>query len=110
MFCAARGGPGGRLPTRGEALLAGGEPRTAVPGGGCVALRPQRPNQERVLGALEELGWPPRIDNPLPLKKGKRQRKRLCDTLRHLSAAQRAIRFRISADGRAVLWAPDGGG
>jgi hypothetical protein len=110
MFCAApaaarAGGPGGERPCwraadrelrfRGEVVLRFG--RSA-------------PNQERVLGALEELGWPPQIDNPLPLKKGKRQRKRLCDTLRHLSAAQRAIHFRVSVDGRAVLWAADGGG
>jgi hypothetical protein len=66
------------------------------------------PNQECVLDALEELGWPPQIDDPLPHKKGKRARKRLGDTLRSLSAAQRAIHFRVSADGRAVLWAAKG--
>jgi hypothetical protein len=75
---------------------------------GEVVLRFRRgaSNQERLLEAFEEQGWPPHIDDPLPHTKGKGRRKRLCDTLRHLSAAQRAIRFRVNADGRAVLWAP----
>jgi hypothetical protein len=79
---------------------------------GEVVLRFRRGarNQEQLLEAFEEQGWPPHIDDPLPPKKGKGRRKRLCDTLRHLSAAQRAIRFRVSADGRSALWAPCGDG
>jgi hypothetical protein len=68
------------------------------------------PNQECVLDALEELSWPPRLDDPLPHKAAKGRRKRLGDTLRSLSAAQGAIHFRVSADGRGVLWSANGGG
>jgi hypothetical protein len=67
-------------------------------------------NQERVLEAFEEQGWPPRIDDPLP-REGVDPMERLRDTVRYLTAGLGAapLQFRTDAEGRAVLWLARGG-
>ena len=77
---------------------------------GCVVKRFRLPagNQEAVLSAFEEEGWPPSIDDPLPFVPKLSAKERLHVTIRHLNANQqnRLIRFRGNGTGEAVLWEP----
>ena len=77
---------------------------------GCVVKRFRLPagNQEAVLSAYEEEGWPPSIDDPLPHVPGQRPKERLHVTIRHLNARQenRVLRFRGNGTGEGVLWEP----
>jgi hypothetical protein len=68
-------------------------------------------NQERVLEAFEEQGWPARIDDPLPPASGVDPVERLRDTVRHLNArlGGAPLYFRPDAEGRAVFWSAGGG-
>ena len=67
-------------------------------------------NQEAVLSAFEEEGWPWSVYDPLPYLLGQRERikERLRVTIRHLNAnhRNRLIRFRGNGTGEAVLWEP----
>lgn len=65
-------------------------------------------NQEAVLLAFEEAGWPPSIDDPLPFLPEQRAKERLHATIRCLNANQqnRVLRFRGDGTGEAVLWQP----
>jgi hypothetical protein len=64
------------------------------------------PNQELVLAAFEEEGWPRRIDDPLRPAVGVDPKQRLRDTIRTLNAKQenRLIRFRAAGTGEHVIW------
>jgi hypothetical protein len=68
-------------------------------------------NQERVLEAFEEQGWPARIDDPLPPEGGVDPVERLRDTVRHLAArlGGAPLRLRQDAEGKAVFWSAVGG-
>jgi hypothetical protein len=63
-------------------------------------------NQELILTSLEELGWPPHIDDPLPKLAGVDQKKRLIDTLYRLNANQKTplLRFEGDGTGRGLMW------
>ncbi len=63
-------------------------------------------NQEKVLCAFEEEGWPERIDDPLPLVPGQDPKRRLGDTIKCLNRNQRrrVIRFRGDGTGEGVIW------
>jgi hypothetical protein len=63
-------------------------------------------NQELVLAAFEEEGWPPHIDDPLPSRLDHDAKQRLHDTIRRLNQHQinRLIHFRGDGRGCGVLW------
>jgi hypothetical protein len=64
------------------------------------------PNQEMILMALEEEGWPPRIDDPLPASKEVHAKQRLHDTIKSLNRKQksRLLRFMGDGTGQGVRW------
>ncbi len=64
------------------------------------------PNQETILAAFEEEGWPPRIDDPLPPHADQDSKRRLHDTITTLNRHQRhpAIRFLGDGSGQGVRW------
>ncbi len=65
-------------------------------------------NQETVLMAFEEDGWPPRIDDPLPPVAHVDPRRRLHDTIKALNRKQKQtlIRFRGDGSGEGIRWEP----
>ncbi|MFV1963866.1 MAG: hypothetical protein ACC628_00475 [Pirellulaceae bacterium] len=64
------------------------------------------PNQETILAAFEEEGWPPRVDDPLPVHPELDPRRRLHDTIKSLNRNQRSreIRFMGDGTGEGVRW------
>jgi hypothetical protein len=64
------------------------------------------PNQEAVLSAFEEEGWPHYIDDPLSPVPDQNPKQRLRDTIRCLNANQRnqLVRFRGDGTGERVRW------
>ena len=63
-------------------------------------------NQEAILSAFEEDGWPPRIDDPLPPVPDTDPKRRLSDTIKCLNRKQQNSLVRFSGDGtgEGVLW------
>jgi hypothetical protein len=63
-------------------------------------------NQETVLAAFEEEGWPLHIDDPLPRTPDIDPKVRLHDTIKYLNRNQlrRAICFRGDGRARGILW------
>jgi hypothetical protein len=72
-------------------------------------FRSPAPNQERVLAALEEEAWPPRIDDPLPPHADQDSKRRLRDTIATLNRGQDAIRFFADGRGQGIRWEPASG-
>jgi hypothetical protein len=68
--------------------------------------RVRSPNQEAVLSAFEEEGWPHYIDDPLSPVGDQSPKQRLRDTIKCLNANQkhRLIRFRGDGTGERVRW------
>ena len=66
------------------------------------------PNQEMILMAFEEEGWPARIDDPLSAKGEQPPKRRLHDTIRSLNRHQKEflIRFKGDGTGEGILWEP----
>lgn len=64
------------------------------------------PNQETVLMAFEEEGWPPRIDDPLPPLAQLDPRRRLHDTIKALNRKQKStlVRFMGDGSGEGIRW------
>ncbi|MCG8584087.1 MAG: hypothetical protein MI757_05185 [Pirellulales bacterium] len=64
------------------------------------------PNQQTILSAFEEEGWPARIDDPLPLKPEREPRRTLHDTINSLNARQvnTLVRFVGDGSGEGVQW------
>jgi hypothetical protein len=64
------------------------------------------PNQEKVLAAFQEEGWPPHIDDPLPPVADESPKDHLRDTIRSLNSSQknRVLRFRGDGTGQGILW------
>jgi hypothetical protein len=64
------------------------------------------PNQETILTAFEEEGWPPRIDDPLPPVADLDPRRRLHDTIKALNRKQKhdVVRFMGDGNGEGVRW------
>ncbi len=64
------------------------------------------PNQEAVLTAFQEEGWPYKVDDPLPQSSECDPKRRLSDTIRGLNHHQLnvMIRFRGDGTGEAVIW------
>lgn len=68
------------------------------------ALRQKAENQEAVLRAFEEDGWPSRIDDPLPWKQGVDAKHRLSLTIQGLNRSLKVIRFSTDGTGEGILW------
>jgi hypothetical protein len=64
------------------------------------------PNQELILAAFQEEGWPPRMDDPLPPHPEQDSKRRLHDTITTLNRHQkhRLIRFSGDGSGEGVRW------
>lgn len=64
------------------------------------------PNQQTVLSAFEEDGWPDRIDDPLPLKPEREPKRTLHDTINSLNARQvnTLVRFVGDGSGEGIQW------
>jgi hypothetical protein len=63
-------------------------------------------NQEIVLAAFEDRGWPRCIDNPIPPLDGIDAKRRLHNTLKRLNRSHKRplIRFAGSGNGQGVRW------
>ena len=76
--------------------------------GQCVVKQFRRPspNQDMVLSAFQEEGWPHRIDDPLPPQGEQGPKCRLHDTIKWLNRHQehRLIRFLGDGTGEGVCW------
>lgn len=70
-------------------------------------FRVSAPNQERILCAFQEEGWPSHIDDPLPPEPGLDCHNRLKDTIKYLNRHQinTLLEFRGDGTGCGVLWA-----
>jgi hypothetical protein len=68
--------------------------------------REPAPNQEAILRAFEEEGWPPRIDDPLPPVNGIDPKRRLKATIHDLNRNQRIplVHFHGDGTGTGILW------
>lgn len=64
------------------------------------------PNQQMVLMAFEEEGWPPRIDDPLPPCSQIDPKRRLRDTIKSLNRKQKRCQLRFMGDGtgQGIRW------
>ena len=63
-------------------------------------------NQEMILCAFAEEGWPARIDDPLPPQPEQDSKRRLSDTIKCLNRKQqnRLMHFRSDGTGEGVIW------
>jgi hypothetical protein len=63
-------------------------------------------HEESILAAFEELGWPPRIDDPLPPGDDSAPNWRLQEAIESLdrNQSQHLLRFMADASGRGVRW------
>lgn len=63
-------------------------------------------NQEAVLCAFQEEGWPERIDDPLPPQPEQDVKRRLADTIKCLNRKQvnELVHFRGDGTGEGVVW------
>ena len=66
------------------------------------------PNQESVLAAFQEEGWPPAVYDPLPGSGKLDAKQRLHDTIKFLNRNQenQFITFRGDGNGERILWEP----
>ena len=76
--------------------------------GQCVVkeYRVPSPNQEAILAAFQEEGWPHRIHDPLPPLGDIEPKSRVHDTIKRLNRhhKERLIRFRGDGTGEGVCW------
>jgi hypothetical protein len=76
-------------------------------GGKLLKRFPRRaPNQELILAAFQEQGWPPRIDDPLPPRGERHAHCCLHDTVIRLNRTlrRRGLRFHGDGSGSGVRW------
>jgi hypothetical protein len=69
-------------------------------------FRSTAPNQERILAAFQEDGWPHRIDDPLPPESEQDSRERLRSAIKQLNRNQgnNLMRFCGDGSGKGILW------
>jgi hypothetical protein len=69
-------------------------------------FRVPSPNQESILHAFEEEGWPARVDDPLSPEPEQNPKRRLNDTIKSLNQHHQATVLRFRADGcsEGVCW------
>src|SRR4051794_1008363 len=68
-------------------------------------------NQQRILDAFQELGWPPGIEDPLPGEHGIEPRQRLRQAIKSLNGCQEGglvLRFRGDGTGEGLTWEVEG--
>ena len=72
----------------------------------CQAVQGAGTNQERILAAFEEEGWPVHIDDPLPPHPEQDSKRRLHDTINSLNRNQkkRLIQFLGNGNGQGIRW------
>jgi len=69
-------------------------------------FRQSAKNQETILAAFQEEGWPPRIDDPLPGGDNVDARDRLHNAVRKLNQQKiHLIRFLCDGTGQGITWA-----
>jgi hypothetical protein len=70
------------------------------------AYRVPAENQERVLAAFQEAGWPACLDDPLPAKPEQNASRRLHETIQKLNRTMHSklLRFRGDGTGTRVCW------
>lgn len=70
------------------------------------AFKLPSPNQETVINAFDEEGWPTRIDDPLPPRGDVDPKRRLHDTIKSLNRNQkhRMLRFTGDGTGEGIRW------
>jgi hypothetical protein len=63
-------------------------------------------NQELILAAFDEEGWPSHMDDPLPNNSNSDSKERLHDTIKRLNRHQvnRLIQFRGNGSGSGIIW------
>jgi hypothetical protein len=97
----------------GEATNGGSIPRwdasrrvLSVRGGVVKHFRQPAANQETILAAFQEEGWPWRIDDPLPREHGQDPKRRLSTTITSLNRNQqrRVLAFSGDGHGQGVAW------
>jgi hypothetical protein len=71
-------------------------------------FRQMAKNQVLLIVAFQELGWPRRIDDPLPRSHGVEPKQRLREAVRGLNGRQKDSLLVFNADGTGtgVLWRP----
>lgn len=69
-------------------------------------FRQPAPNQEKILSAFQEEGWPPSIDDPLSQNPEQNPKRRLNQTIRNLNRFHQTslIRFGGDGTGECVMW------
>lgn len=68
-------------------------------------FRQPAPNQEAILGAFQEEGWPARIDSPLPGDGHIAAEDRLHEAVKKLNRqVNPLIRFRSDGNARGIIW------
>jgi hypothetical protein len=83
------------------------EARTFMVGDFLVKrFRVPSPNQEAVLEAFQEEGWPRTVDDPLSPMPDQQPKRRLRDTIKclNMNQANQVIRFRGDGTGQRVSW------
>jgi hypothetical protein len=71
------------------------------------AFKQPAPDQHTILSSFEELGWPRRIDDPLPRTSGRQHPKlRLRDAIKRLKHHQQhqLIQFGGDGKGQGIVW------
>jgi hypothetical protein len=63
-------------------------------------------NQEIVLSAAEEMGWPTSFDDPIPRKRGQKAKVRCHDTIKNLNRRQtpHLVQFKGDGTGTRIGW------
>jgi hypothetical protein len=61
-------------------------------------------NQQLILAEFQRLGWPPRIDDPLPLSNGHNPKQKLRDTIKRLNRAQVHRLVHFFGTNRGIGW------
>lgn len=69
-------------------------------------FRQPSPNQETILAAFQEEGWPSSIDDPLPHDPGQEPKRRLHFTIRNLNRGHKRVAIHFAGDGtgQGVTW------
>jgi hypothetical protein len=80
----------------------------SVGGKAVKKFREPADNQEAILAAFEEEGWPVQVDDPIPPRDEVDPKERLHFTIAHLNEYQEheLIKFHGDGTGEAVRWAP----
>ncbi len=99
----------GASPEEGKQSPVWDEVRRELRVGLSVVKRFKQPaaNQERVLRAFEEDGWPSRIDDPLPPEPEQDSKRRLHSTISNLNRGQRRrirVHFAGGGEGESICW------